>query len=318
MKSSIIFISLLVSGFMYAQEIENNTQIPPPPCYANGNSGFTGAVGEGHFLKSDPNSIVWLSFFTGNGDPNEVNEINDILVLYIDTGAPGRNVIGYNIDDNADAHRIAISNSNSSGFASVITFPPGFEASYAVAINVGFGGLWSIPTAGNVGANQLNFITSVNSTLLSPQQEHFVISFDWDDIGLTETDEFYFVGVYVSNSGYTSDEGYGEGITVGTEGSDNIAFTGYLSFPSCSVILNDTDNLIDDITANYFNKQLIVKGINELITISVYDILGRELYREKHQVQESEIIPLDLNKNELQFIVIESSNKKKVFKVIPN
>lgn len=312
MKNIVIMYAILFTSIISSQESSNNSQIPPPPCYANDNNGFGGAVGEGLFLSSDPNDIVWFGMST-NG-----NEMNDILVLYIDTGAPGRNVIDLSVDDNVDSHRRAITNSDDFGYASVITFPPGFEASYAVAINVDFGGLWSIPNTGSVGANGLNFITTVNSTLTSNTQAGYEFSFDWADIGLTETDGFNLVGVYVSSTAYSSDEGYGSGIVSGTEGADDITFNGYLSFPDCNETLSDTDNMIDTVLANYVDGQLHVTGINEVVTIGVYDILGREIYREEHQIQESVPIPLELNRNELQFIVIESFGMKKVLKVIPD
>ncbi|MGS2727102.1 hypothetical protein ACU8DI_10880 [Psychroserpens sp. BH13MA-6] len=201
---SLIFVTLFsVSNLTFSQ--------PPPPCNANGNSGFGGAVGEGQFLFSGEfdNPIIF-AMNTGS------NDMNDILVLYIDTGVPGRQVIDASIDDAADDHRIAISNSNAFGFGSVITFPPGFEASYAIAINTNFGGLWSIPSTGNIGFGDLNFVTAINSTLTSNTQGFYDFSFNWEDIGLTNPSQFDFVGVYVSNTAYSSDEGYGEGITVGT------------------------------------------------------------------------------------------------------
>ncbi|WP_430467747.1 hypothetical protein [Winogradskyella ouciana] len=312
MKKIITSLMIFSSVCMFSQNAQVDSQVPPPPCYANGNNGFGGAVGEGHFLTSDPNSIVEFHMSTSG------NEMNDILVFYIDTGAPGRNSIDLSVDDSADAHRTAITNSNVSGFGSVITFPPGFEASYAVAVNVDFAGLWSIPVNGPVGDNGLNFVTAINSTLNSNSQISYLISFDWADIGLTSTDTFNFVGVYISGSGYSSDEGYGSGIVSGTEGSDNITFNGYLSFPECNATLGDSTVRSASIAANYFDGQLYVKGMNEIVTIKVYDILGRETYSEQHNSQESESIPIELTKNELQFIVIESSDKMKVLKVMPD
>lgn len=310
-KTNLCVLFLLVSSYMFAQNLGVDSSVPPPPCYANGNVGFGGAVGEGHFLTTDPNTIVYFHMSTSS------NPMNDILVLYIDTGAPGRNVIDQSIDDSADAHRIAITNSNAFGFGSVIQFPPGFEASYAVAINVDFAGLWAIPNTGSVGNGGLNFVTAVNSTLTSSTQGFYDFDFDWADIGLTETDTFNFVGVYVSNTGYSSDEGYGSGIVSGTQGADNITFNGYISFPTCSETLSDED-LQDDVSVNYVNNQLFIKGINDVAIIRVYDMLGREIYKKTHQAQDSEPITLTLTKSELQFIVIESSDKKKVLKVIPN
>jgi hypothetical protein len=65
---------------------------------------------------------------------------------------------------------------------------------------------------------------------------------------------------------------------------------------------------------------LFIKGINELAIISVYDLQGRELFRNQYQIQDAVPISFELNNNnnKLQFIIIESSNKRKVLKVISN
>lgn len=308
-KSIILILTLLASSSIASQNI-----IPPPPCYANGNSGFGGAVGEGHILfYGDGVNPVSFGMYTGS------NEINDILVLYIDNGAPGRNIIDDTVDDSADDHRIAITNSDVNANGSNISFPPGFEASYAIALDVNLGGnLYSIPSTGDVDAGELVFITSVNSTLISNTQAHYQLNFNWEDIGLTVTDEFHFVGLYVSNTACNSDEGYGDGLVVGGDCKDDIIFSGYITLPGCNETLSETVNSYHAIDAYYFSNQLFIEGINEGATISVYDIQGRKIYKEHYQIQESVPIPLELNKNVLQFIVIESTNKKKVLKVIPN
>mgnify|MGYP001047856143 CR=1 FL=1 len=304
-NKGLIILALFISSNIHSQ-------IPPPPCEANGNSGFGGAVGEGHFFfGGDGSNPILFGMSTSS------NEMNDILVLYIDTGAPGHNEIGLTIDDNADNYRIAISNSNEYGNGNIISFPPGFEASYAVAIDVNFGGLWSIPNTGTVGAGELNFITSVNSTLISSTQGFYQFDFNWEDLGLTVADEFHFVGLYVSNTACNSDEGYGDGLIIDAECKDDITFTGYITLPGCSETLSDSGFLSNNLNAYYFKDQLVVQGINALATISVFDINGRRIYKNRHQIHESVPIQLELNKDELQFIVIESSNKKKVLKVIP-
>jgi hypothetical protein len=166
-------------------------------------------------------------------------------------------------------------------------------------------------------------VTSVNSTLESSTQSFYEFSFNWEDLGLTSPNEFSFVGLYVSNTAYSSDEGYGEGIAIGTEGSDAITFTGYLTLPGCDAVLSTLANLFSAITSYYVNGQLFIKGINELAIISVYDLQGRELYRNQYQIQDAVPISFELNNNnnnnnKLQFIIIESSNKRKVLKVISN
>ncbi len=312
LKVLLLVVCFFSIGFLFPQEAEPNAQVPPPPCYANGNNGFGGAVGEGLFLASDPNSVVQFNMSTGG------NTMNDILVLYFDTGATGRTIIDSSIDDSADEHRIAISNSNVSGFGSDIQFPLGFEATYALAINTNFGGLWEIPSSGTVGNNGLNFITALTTDLTSPTQGSYQFSFDWADIGLMENESFSFVGVYVSSTGFSSDEGYGSGITPGTAGSDNITFDGYLSFPQCNATLSENEVNIETFEARYFGNELHISGIQEDVKVRVYDILGKLAYSGEHKVQDAATIPIELSDKQLYFIVIQSSNQKEVIKVVPN
>lgn len=66
-------------------------------------------------------------------------------MIYIDSTTGGfGSTAGFN--DNADQHRAAISarGTGAAGRADV-TFAPGFQADYAIAINAGFAGLWSWP-----------------------------------------------------------------------------------------------------------------------------------------------------------------------------
>ena len=74
-KWNIIILALLTSGSVFSQVP------PPPPCRANGNSGFGGAVGEGVFSSAaaNYNPIVFSMQIREISD-----EMNDILVLYID------------------------------------------------------------------------------------------------------------------------------------------------------------------------------------------------------------------------------------------
>ena len=46
--------------------------------------------------------------------------------------------------------------------------------------------------------------------------------------------------------------------------------------------------------------------------------MGRDVLNIRQQINEYAEIPIDLLKNQLQFIVIESSSKRKVLKVIPS
>lgn len=311
MKFNIIIIAFLLTlsnGF-------SQNRIPPPPCYANHNTGAGGIIGNGYFLNPYSEDQDNQQFLFYGGD------INHVLVIYIATSAPGRNIIDNSIDDATNAHTIAITNSNAYGFGSTITFPPGFEASYAIAIDTNSGALYSIPSSGIVQNGELGYVNSVNSTLTSNNQYGFDIDFNLSDIGVTSISEFYFVALYVGNDGYTYDEGYGEGITPGTQGSDNVTFTSARVLSGsggCNMAtLNNYEHKDNNIDAKYFNNKLHVNGLNEEVNIKVYDLLGRSILEIKRQINGYSEIPLDLLKNQLQFIMIETSNKRKFLKVLP-
>jgi hypothetical protein len=142
-----------------------------------------------------------------------------------------RNVIDINVDDQGDDYRKAISQAGSDG--SVVTFPAGFEASYAIAINQFGSGLFSIPATGAVvtGPNELGFLGAVGNPA-SNTQASFSFTFDWSNIGLTDKDEFDFVITYLNSSnGFSSDEGYGNGIPTPNPGTNDFTFTSSESYP---------------------------------------------------------------------------------------
>ncbi len=136
---------------------------------------------------------------------------NDNMVIYIDNGSTGRTVINGDINDFQDPNRRAISNVGSGD----LNFPPGFEATHAIGVSNGFGGIWSIPSTGTVGNNALPFIRSVGNSTADP----FTLTFDWSEIGLSSSDDFSFVAIYGNpNAGannnsemFSSNEGYGDG-----------------------------------------------------------------------------------------------------------
>lgn len=199
----------------------------------NGNTGFGGPVGPSTMDFSDDGTTVSVTFTKGGGS------FNDALVIYIDANVPGRSVIDGAVNDEGDALRRAISSAGTN--ASVITFPPGFEATHAIAIypdnpsdpNNGFGGLWSIPATGQINNNDLNYITSVNSTLTTGGQASFTFDFDWAEIGLTgvATDNIDFVATYLNpNDSFLSNEGYGNGLPPSNPGGNSVTFTQYYRY----------------------------------------------------------------------------------------
>jgi len=310
-KLRFILFLIFVAGSVYSQN-----RVPPPPCYANNNTGAGGVIGNGGFLHSYDAGVIEIRFST-----DENVNFNDILVIYLATDIPGRNSIDSTVDDSTDPYRIAISNSNVSGFGSTINFPQGFEASYAIAVDVNSGGLYSIPNSGTIGDGGLNYISSVNSTLASNSQIFFEVSFNASDIGLTNDDSFYFVATYVGADAYSYDEGYGDGITPGTQGADDINFNGVrlvvLDNPGCPAALNVSEFNSETFQAKYFNNNLHLSGINGDVSVRVYNVLGQEILSLNQYVNDEAILTFELPKNQLQIIVLETDKIRKTLKIIP-
>lgn len=279
----------------------------------NGNSGFGGPIGGSTLEINDDGTTITFTLTKGAGD------FNDALVLYLDTKTGGRNVIDSQVNDTQDGLRTAISNGDSGGFASVITFPVNFEVDYAIALDQNFAGLWEIPATGTIGANGLNYVNEANLNL-SPTGTNtsptYTFSLDWSNLGLTNTDSFTFVGVYVSTTAYNSDEGFGDGISPGTIAGDAITFTSVLEYPSGNVLSNDgfSRNVAN---VNFANNKLYLKNLQGQVNIRVFDVLGK-LLLEKSVISNTDLysIPLDLPKNQLHILAVESNNYKKVLKVI--
>lgn len=201
----------------------------------NGNSGFGSPIGDSSMSFSDDGTTITINFTKGSGD------FNDTMVMYIDNGSGGRNVINGDVNDTADSNRRAISNTGSGD----LTFPAGFEATHAIAINTTFGGLWSIPNSGSVGDNGLGYIDAVGSPAAASSTS-FSFSFDWSEIGLTSSDNFPFVVTYGNpNDGgsnmFSSDEGYGT-IASGNPGLNAFSITSVSFYPSGSLGISNFES----------------------------------------------------------------------------
>lgn len=193
--------------------------------FGSGTTGFGGPIGESEMTWNDDGTTISVTFTKGTGD------FNDAFVIYLSTGASGRSVIGTDVNDRegGDALRRAISFSS----VSDLTFASGFEATHAIAINTSFGGLWSIPSTGSVGNNELPFVAGVSSTLSAADQASFTFSFNVADIGVTPNSgaAIQFVATYLnpfgnSDEGFASNEGYGSGFPGSNIGGDSFTFTG--------------------------------------------------------------------------------------------
>ncbi|GAB5565628.1 MAG: hypothetical protein Wins2KO_26910 [Winogradskyella sp.] len=201
----------------------------------NGNSGFGGAIGGSTMSIDDDGTTITVTFTKGTGG------FNDTMVMYISNGESGRSTIDGNVNDTNDPNRRGISNIGSSD----ISFPSGFEATHAVAINTNFGGLWKIPNSGSIGSNGLDFVAGVGQPSNSSDAS-FSFSFEWGEIDLTNTGKFDFVITYGNPNDssdtimFSSDEAYGDGIGSGNPGTSNMSYTSSKSYPN-TWLGTDTD-----------------------------------------------------------------------------
>jgi hypothetical protein len=193
---------------------------------ANTGSGFGGPIGNSLMSIDDDGTTISIRIDRA-GDLGGNN-----MVMYIANGATGRTTIDGNVNDGADGGRRAISNFGSAP----MNFPPGFEATHAIAGANNFAGLFSIPAAGAIGENGLGFVAAVGNTAADP----FVLTVNWSDLDLTSTDSFSFVVSYgdpYGNSGtamFSSNEGYGGGITNNGSnyGAAAMTYTTYYNYPN--------------------------------------------------------------------------------------
>ena len=237
------FFNLLIFLFIFSISLGQVTYD------GNGNTSFGDVVGNSTLEFNDNGTTITGTFTKGPG------AFNDAMVIYISNGSSGRNIIDSDVNDQADGLRRTISSAGTN--SSDITFPTGFEATHAIAIDTGFGGIWSIPSTGTVGNGGLGFIDAVGNPSSSTQAS-FTFSFDWSDIGLTGTDDFQFIVTYLNSSnGFTSNEGYGANFLNSNnlfDGSTNIGSSDFTAlntytYPSP----NRSDNMIYNDLYKYFN-----------------------------------------------------------------
>lgn len=299
MKHIYFFIlSLLATSVSFAQQSYNG----------NGNTGFGGPIGQSNMTINHDATTVTFTITKGGAD------FNDAFVLYLDTKSGGRTAIDSQVNDNGDGLRTAISNGDSGGFASTVGFPAGFEVDYAVAVNTGFGGLWEIPASGTIGNNGLTYINTANSTLASTTQASFTLTVNWTDLGLTSSDSFDFVGLYLSQTAYNSDEAYGGGISSGSVGNTNITFS---SFETYSPTLSTTDNNIKNANVKVISNELLINNYNGDLNIKIYDILGKNVKNKTNiQVNNTYRYALDLPKNNIYIVVLETKSMTKTIKIL--
>jgi N-acetylneuraminic acid mutarotase len=187
----------------------------------NGDTGFGGAIGNGTLTLSDDGTNISGALTVGGS-------MNDVLVLYIQTGPGGfTNTSGFS--DQGDSCRQAISGVSASG-RSLLTFAGGFQPNYAIALApaaAGTGGLWQLANGGN---NSLVYLGSVNLAPLNntgPYTFSFPAALFGMIPGMRSTIQVF--GTYVGADGSRSTEAIAGDLT-GTQGWNPFTQTTYTSY----------------------------------------------------------------------------------------
>lgn len=277
----------------------------------NGNGGFGEPVGGSNMTIIDDGTTVTLTFNKGLGD------FNDDMVIYIDSKSGGfSSTVNFADPDAGDRLRRAITGAGifEGGTRSVVNFPSGFEADYAIAVNTGFGGLWEL-----VENAAFPFISGVGNPASSTEAS-FVMSFSKADIGIATEDNvaFNFVITYMNafggNGVFRSDEGYGDGLPTGNPGTDDVTFT---SFEIYDASLDINDKQINQVSARLFNNQLSLTGINGAVNLELYNLLGQNVVSLKGITVNNELVLNNLNLVKGVYLLkISVENSSKTIKLV--
>ncbi|MEY8847272.1 T9SS type A sorting domain-containing protein [Psychroserpens sp. XS_ASV72] len=296
MKNYFIILFCFLTSIGFAQSMYSG----------NGNSGFGGVIGTGSLSIDDDGTTITFQVTKGSAG------FFDAMVIYLDTAPGGRAAIDSDVNDQQDPLRRAISSAGDN--ASVLTFPTGFEPDYAMAIDVNFGGLWSIPASGPVGNDELPYQTALNSTLSDANDASFTFDVDWSELGLTSSDGFKFVAIYLNaNNGFTSDESFGSDIAGGNVGGNDLMFMSFFEYgDTLSNAEFDTNNSI-----KVADNTLLINNYTGNLNINVYDITGKTIKTVSTASQSDNFkLPLGLSSNQIYMVAVEGSNFKKTLKVI--
>jgi hypothetical protein len=161
----------------------------------NTDTGFSGAVGNGVLSVTDDHTNITVNLQRGNS-----GSLNDVLVIYIDTGAEGYADTSSFTDHSGNGEQQAISGYNGSS-RSVMTFTNGFRPSYAIAIKSDYMDLWTL-------ANPASFSYVTGNGEAGNNSANFSMTFLASQIGLPAnvSTNIRIFGTYISRGGYRSTE----------------------------------------------------------------------------------------------------------------
>jgi hypothetical protein len=175
--------------------------------------------------------------FTFLGSASHPTLDGNDLVVYLSTGAAGLSDTS-TLSDDADGGREAVSGYNGNaapnGPRSLVTFPSGFQATYAVSIEDSFVGLFHLvnltspPSLDYEGqnANPSTGVTESSDNGNAPYGD--TITIPLSVIGLAPGQSFELDGTDNADSSYRSNEAIGP--SDAPSGGTNIGFTGTLDF----------------------------------------------------------------------------------------
>ena len=185
----------------------------------NGFAGFGGPVGTGSLTINDSLAGMTITLNRGGG------AMNDVLALYLDT-QPGGFADTSLFGDNADGGRTAISGRNNANPSqTVASFPSGFGADYALAIENGFIGAFQL-AAGGDGSLGFQFGQAQSGNNLDAAYSISISPAQMAQLGLTagSGQTFRLLGSLISSSAYRSNETIGPSVTVPGDGAGNAGF----------------------------------------------------------------------------------------------
>jgi hypothetical protein len=273
MKKNVLLLFLFfLQGSIIAQSSYNS----------NGQSGFGGGIGLSTLSVTDNGTMAVFVLTRGAGP------LNDFFTLYIDSKTGGFSTTAL-LNDQADLNRKSISGISGAG-RSLINFPSGFSADFAISFSAGSAGLF---TLANGADNSLGFVKSLNIPGSNFATSTF--SLTKQELGIATADPFTFsfLGSYGNPNdpviGYNrSNEGYGTGLPANNPGNNTINFSGSLVYPliTTPLTLNSFSGVVKNeiielrwttVSEQNLDKFLIQKSTNGLNFYTIGELVAKNL-----------------------------------------
>ncbi len=181
--------------------------------FGNGATGFGGPIGNGTLDITSDGTNLTITL-------DQAASLNDVLVLYIDSVAGGFANTSSLIDA-TDGGRRAVSGFDGTNRTQV-NFAAGFTADFGLNIASGYTALFDLES----GPTH-TFVSGATATGTDPR----VVTLPLSAIGNPAA--FNFVGTYISDSAFRSNESFGANTAGGSNpgGTGSLTFTESLAFP---------------------------------------------------------------------------------------